>query len=223
MPNPSNHQALETYQAPNHGDLLARSTELLQQSRRRRSIREFSDRSVPREVVQNCLEIAGTAPSGANQQPWYFAAIQDPVTKSAIRTAAEAEEQTFYESRAPQDWLDALAPLGTNAEKPFLEVAPWLIVVFSQPWSQVDGHEQQKHYYARESVGIATGLLIQAIHHAGLASLTHTPSPMGFLNTLLDRPSHEKPFLILVVGYPADDATVSKITKKSLCEIASFH
>ena len=223
MPNPSKHQALEGYTAPTHGELLERSTALLQQSKRRRSIRKFSEKPVPREVIENCLKTAGTAPSGANQQPWHFAAVQDFNTKSAIRTAAESEEETFYESRAPQDWLEALAPLGTNAEKPFLEMAPWLIVIFSQPWSHVDGQEQQKHYYARESVGIATGFLIQAIHHAGLASLTHTPSPMGFLNTLLGRPSHEKAFLILVVGYPADDVTVPCITKKSLSEISSFH
>jgi nitroreductase len=223
MPNPLNNQALEGYTAPTHGELLERSTALLQQSKRRRSIRKFSDKPVPREVIENCLKTAGTAPSGANQQPWHFAAVQDFKTKSAIRAAAESEEQTFYESRAPQDWLEALAPLGTNAEKHFLETAPWLIVIFSQPWSQVNGQEQQKHYYARESVGIATGFLIQAIHHAGLASLTHTPSPMGFLNTLLGRPSHEKAFLILVVGYPADDATVPCITKKSLSEISSFH
>ena len=173
MPNPSNSHPLEEYEAPSHNDLLARSAALLDQSKRRRSVREFSDHPVPREVIESCLKTAGTAPSGANQQPWHFAAVQDPETKSTIRRAAEAEEQTFYESRAPQDWLDALAPLGTNAQKPFLEIAPWLIVIFLQPWSKTDGQEQQKHYYARESVGIATGFLIQAIHHADATFVVH--------------------------------------------------
>lgn len=219
----TNRQPLCGYIAPELNELQERATTLLQHSQRRRSIREFSDRQVPREVIETCIKIAGTAPSGANQQPWHFAAVQDSDLKSQIRKAAEAEEEEFYESRAPQDWLDALAPLGTGKEKPFLEMAPWLIIIFSQPWSQPKGEPRQKHYYARESVGIATGLLIQAIHHAGLVSLTHTPSPMGFLNDLLGRPAHEKPFLLLVVGFPADGATVPNLSKKALNEIASIH
>jgi nitroreductase len=190
--------------------------------RRRRSVREFSDRLVPREIIDNCLLAAGTAPSGANLQPWHFVVVSDPGMKRKIRLAAEEEEREFYAGRAPQEWLDALAPLGTDENKPFLETAPFLITVFTQRHGIAPDGNQFKHYYATESVGIATGLLIAAIHNAGLASLTHTPSPMGFLNTLLGRPSNERPFLLLVVGYPAQDARVPDITKKSLDAIATF-
>lgn len=189
---------------------------------RRRTVRHFSDRPVPRTVIESCLRAAGTAPSGANMQPWHFVVVSDPALKKRIRVDAEAEEAEFYSRRAPQEWLDALAPLGTDANKPFLETAPFLIVIFAQSYGLLPDGRRVKHYYAQESVGIATGILITAIHHAGLVSLTHTPSPMAFLNTLLDRPSNERPFLILVVGYPAEDATVPVITKKPLEEIATF-
>ncbi len=188
----------------------------------RRTVREFADRPVPREIIEECLRAAGSAPSGANMQPWHFVAVSDPALKQQIRTAAEQEEEEFYTRRAPREWLEALASLGTDARKPFLEVAPWLIAVFSQPFRQnVDG-TRMKHYYATESVGLATGFLIAALHHAGLATLTHTPSPMAFLNSLLGRPSHEKPFLLLVVGHPAEGATVPDIQRKQLVEISSF-
>ena len=190
--------------------------------KRRRSVREFSSEPVPREVIEDALRAAGTAPNGANLQPWHFVVVTDPSLKSKIRVAAEAEEREFYASKAPQEWLDALAPLGTDEHKPFLETAPYLIAVFSQSYGLTPNGKKVKHYYATESVGIATGFLIAALHHAGLAALTHTPSPMGFLNELLDRPSNERPFLLLVVGYPATDATVPAIIKKRLEDIATF-
>ena len=190
--------------------------------RRRRSVRDFSDRPVPRAVIEACLRTAGTAPSGANFQPWHFVVVAAPELKRTIREAAEAEEHEFYSRRAPQDWLDALAPIGTDAEKPFLETAPYLIAIFAQPYQPLPNGDKVKHYYVTESVGIATGMLITALHHAGLATLTHTPSPMNFLNTILDRPPHERPFLLLVTGYPADDARVPAIGTKSLDEIATF-
>ena len=190
--------------------------------KRRRSVREFSAEPVPREIIEDALRAAGTAPNGANLQPWHFVVVTDPVLKSKIRAAAEAEEREFYASKAPQEWLDALAPLGTDEHKPFLETAPYLIAVFSQSYGMTPNGKKVKHYYATESVGIATGFLIAALHHAGLAALTHTPSPMGFLNELLDRPSNERPFLLLVVGYPAADATVPAIIKKRLEAIATF-
>jgi nitroreductase len=177
---------------------------------------------VPRSVIEACLRTAGTAPSGANQQPWHFVAVSDPAVKSHIRQAAEAEEREFYERRASQEWLDALAPLGTDAHKPFLEIAPYLIAIFAQTYGMGADGGKIKHYYVTESVGIATGLLIAALHHAGLATLTHTPSPMGFLNEILGRPANERPFLLLVVGYPAENAQVPAITKKALEEIATF-
>jgi iodotyrosine deiodinase len=190
--------------------------------RRRRTVREFSDRSVPREVIDDCLRAAGTAPNGANMQPWHFVVVSDPAIKKQIRVEAEKEEHEFYRHKAPQEWLDALAPLGTNEHKPFLEAAPYLIVIFVQTYGVLSDGRKVKHYYAQESVGIAAGILITALHHAGLASLTHTPSPMGFLNGILDRPTHERPFLVLVVGYPAADATVPAITKKPLDQITSY-
>jgi iodotyrosine deiodinase len=189
---------------------------------RRRTVRHFSDRAVPREIIEECLRTAGTAPSGANMQPWHFVVVADPEVKLRIRAGAEEEEREFYSERAPQEWLDALAPLGTDENKPFLETAPYLIAIFVQRYSVRPDGEKLKHYYAQESVGIATGLLIAAIHNAGLVSLTHTPSPMGFLNEILDRPGRERPFLLLVVGYPADDAVVPDIGRKELDEIASF-
>jgi iodotyrosine deiodinase len=189
---------------------------------RRRSVRHFSDRPVPRQVIENCLRAASSAPSGANMQPWHFAAISNPAMKRQIREMAEAEEQAFYHERASQEWLDALAPLGTDPNKPFLETAPYLIAIFAERFGVLPGGVKRKHYYVQESVGIATGLLIAAVHHAGLVSLTHTPSPMDFLNRLLSRPKNERPFLLLVVGHPAEDATVPAIQRKSLDQVATF-
>ena len=173
---------------------------------RRRSVRDFDTRPVPREVIEHALLTAGTAPSGANQQPWFFSVITDPAHKKSVRLAAEAEERSFYANRAPKEWLDALAPLGTDCNKPFLELAPVLIAIFAQKYGvHADGPlqgEKFSHYYVPESVGIAAGFLIAALHHAGLATLTHTPNPMGFLNRLCRRPASEKPVILLVVGYP---------------------
>jgi len=189
----------------------------------RRTVRQFSDRPVPRSVIEKCLLAAGSAPSGAHQQPWHFVAISDPAIKSRIRVAAEAEERRFYRERAPKQWLDALRPLGTDENKPYLETAPWLIAVFLRRFTRLPGGGKLKHYYTDESVGIATGFLIAAVHAAGLASLTHTPSPMGFLAEILDRPKDvERPFLLLVVGYPGVDACVPDIARKPLAEIATF-
>lgn len=210
------------YQELSLNEMLKRSAAFYTHTRRRRSVRDFSSRPVARELIENCLLAAGTAPNGANMQPWYFVAISDQKVKHDIRVAAEAEEVEFYTKRATQEWLDALEPLGTDEHKPFLEKAPWLIAIFAQSHGVLPDGRQVKNYYVQESVGIATGLLIAALHHAGLATLTHTPSPMGFLNEILDRPKNERPFLLLIVGYPADDAQVPVITKKSLHEIAQF-
>lgn len=203
-------------------EMRERVNKFYQLMQRRRTVREFSDREVPREIIEKCLLTAGTAPNGANMQPWHFVAVSDPEIKRQIRVAAEKEEREFYENRATEEWLEALEPLGTNAEKPFLEKAPYLIAIFSQSYGFDEEGEKQRHYYVKESVGIATGMLITAVHNAGLASLTHTPSPMGFLNELLERPSHERPFLLLVVGYPEQDAEVPNIDKKPLDQIATF-
>jgi len=203
-------------------EMVQRASAFYEDLRRRRTVREFSDRPVSQEIIEHCLLAAGTAPNGANMQPWHFVAVSDPEVKRKIRIAAEEEEREFYSGRAPQEWLDALAPLGTHEHKPFLEAAPYLLAVFTQRYGVLPDGGQVKHYYATESVGIATGLLITAVHNAGLVSLTHTPSPMGFLNTLLGRPENERPFLILVVGYPAEDAKVPEISKKPLREIATF-
>ena len=203
-------------------EMLARARRFRDEMRRRRTVRHFSDREVPRRVIELCLEAAASAPSGANRQPWHFSVVSDPAVKAEIRRAAEEEERTFYRERAPQDWLDALAPLGTDDHKPFLEIAPYLIVIFAQLHGVDDQGEKFKHYYVNESVGIATGMLITALHQAGLATLTHTPAPMRFLNEILERPSHERPYLILVAGYPSEDATVPEIEKKELAEVARF-
>lgn len=189
---------------------------------RRRTVRDFSDRHVPREIIEECIKTAGTAPNGANKQPWHFVVISKPDVKKKIRDAAEEEEREFYERRASDEWLEALEPLGTDPQKPFLEEAPYLIAIFSERYGIKENGEKETHYYVKESVGIATGILITAIHNAGLASLTHTPSPMGFLNDILDRPENERPFLLLVVGYPEEDVKVPDISKKSLDEIATF-
>lgn len=189
---------------------------------RRRTVRDFSDRPLPEGVIEDCIRAAGTAPSGANQQPWHFVVVTDPAVKLQIREAAEEEERDFYTRRAPQEWLDAVAHLGTDENKPFLETAPALVVVFARRFSRRDNGEIVKQYYVSESVGIATGMLVTAVHQAGLASLTHTPAPMKFLNQILGRPDNESPFLILVVGYPKSDAQVPDIKKKPLDEIVTW-
>ncbi|MGO4831319.1 nitroreductase family protein [Rhizobiaceae sp. 2RAB30] len=186
---------------------------------RRRTVRDFSDRPVPRALIEQCVMTAATAPSGANQQPWTFVCISDAATKHEIRLAAEEEERTFYTGRASAEWLEALAPLGTDADKPFLDTAPWLIVIFAQRYGVGPDGKRVKHYYVPESVGIATGLLIASLHNAGLATLTHTPSPMGFLNAICGRPESEKALILLVAGYPAEDAQVPDITRKQAGEV----
>ena len=188
----------------------------------RRTVRQFSNQAPDRALIDHCLIVAGSAPSGANLQPWHFVVVADAVVKARIREGAEKEEREFYHGRAPQEWLDALAPLGTDDQKPFLVTAPFLIAIFAQSSGVLPDGRKVKNYYVQESVGIATGMLITALHHCGLASLTHTPSPMGFLNGILNRPANEKPYLLLVVGYPAEDAQVPAIGKKPLAEIATF-
>lgn len=201
---------------------LARARAFAELMALRRTVRDFAPTPVPREVIEACLQAAGTAPSGANQQPWSFVAVSDPALKRKIRLAAEAEEREFYERRAPEEWLEALAPLGTDDQKPFLEIAPWLIAVFyERTGPEVDGRKA-KRYYPHESTGIACGLLIAALHQAGLATLTHTPSPMAFLNELLERPRNEVPYLLLVVGHPAEGCRVPDIRRKALEDIARF-
>ena len=205
-------------------EMQVRAEAFYREMSRRRTVRDFSPRPVPRVLLETALQTAGTAPSGANLQPWHFAVLGDPVVKRRVRVAAEAEEREFYQHKAPQAWLDALAPLGTDASKPFLETAPWLIAVFAvNSFAGADGTRHQT-YYAKESTGIACGFLIAALHQAGLATLTHTPSPMNFLNEICGRPLHEKPFLLLVVGYPAEDAAVPVFAaqKKPLGEITTW-
>ena len=204
-------------------EMEARSAAFYREIKKRRTVREYSTRPIPMKVVEDCLLAAGTAPNGANHQPWHFAVVTDPQLKREIRLAAEAEEKAFYGGRAPSDWLKALAPLGTDEHKPFLEEAPALIVIFAENYGLDDQGERVKNYYVTESVGIATGFLIAALHHAGLSTLTHTPSPMGFLLEILKRPDRERAFLILVVGYPAEGAEVPDISKKSLPEFTTFY
>jgi iodotyrosine deiodinase len=204
-------------------EMRARATNFAAQMQRRRSVRDFDSRAVPRDIIEACLCAAASAPSGANQQPWRFVAVSDPAVKRQIREAAEAEEREFYGRRASDEWLAALAPLGTDADKPFLETAPWLIAIFVERIGLTPDGDKAKRYYPDESVGIATGLLIAAVHQAGLATLTHTPSPMKFLNEILGRPSaRERPFLLLVVGYPAAECHVPDIQRLPFEEIASF-
>jgi len=222
MGNETGFSPLPKREGISESEMETRTSEFLKELKSRRTVRDFSERPVPREVIENCLLAAGRAPSGANQQPWHFAVVGDPTVKKKIRAAAEKEEEAFYGGGAGDEWLEALAHLGTNAEKPFLETAPYLIVIFAERYSVDSKGEKKKNYYVTESVGIATGMLITAINNAGLVSLTHTPSPMGFLNEVLDRPKNEKAFLILVVGYPDPNAIVPDITKKSLEEIATF-
>lgn len=203
-------------------EIRQRAADFYARLKKRRTVRDFANKPVPADVIEKCLLAAGTAPNGANMQPWHFVVVSDPAIKRQIREAAEAEEKDFYDRRASDEWLEALAPLGTDAHKPFLEIAPYLIVIFAQSYGFDWNGQKIKHYYVQESVGIATGMLITAVHEAGLASLTHTPSPMNFLNEILGRPQNERPFLILVVGYPAQDAVVPAISKKSLREMATF-
>ena len=203
-------------------EMVARAEAFYDLLRTRRTVRDFSPESVPLEVIEAALRVAGTAPNGANLQPWHFVVVSDPSLKREIRQAAEVEEREFYQRRAPPEWLAALELLGTDADKPFLEAAPYLIVIFGEAYGLLEDGRKVKNYYVNESVGIATGMLIAALHRAGLATLTHTPSPMKFLNRILRRPNNERPFLLLVVGRPAEGARVPDIRKKPLEEIATF-
>lgn len=203
-------------------ECLERSRRFLGEMDRRRSVRHFSDRSVPREVIANLIQAASTAPSGAHRQPWTFVAISDPQLKGKIRRATEAVERENYKRRMPPAWAQALEPLGTDWRKPYLEIAPWLVVVFQHTYQLLESGERSKNYYVTESVGIAVGLFITAVHRAGLACLPHTPSPMGFLAEILERPANEKPFVLLPVGYPAKDCRVPDLERKSLAEVAVF-
>ncbi len=202
-------------------EMLGRAGDLYAELSGRRSVRQFSAKPVPRDCIEWAIRIAATAPSGANRQPWRFVAVSDPAIKRTIREGAEAEERLSYEGgRMPPEWLEALAPLGTDWHKSFLETAPWLVVVFEETYQLGPGGKRLKSYYAKESVGIACGLFIVALHHMGLATLTHTPSPMKFLSQILTRPDNERPFILFPVGYPADDATVPDLTRKTLDEVA---
>lgn len=205
-------------------EMLQRSEQFYADIKRRHSIRQFSDRTVDKAIIENCLKAAGTAPNGANHQPWHFAAIHSAEIKKQVREQAEAHERGFYEGRAGEEWLGALKPLGTDANKPYLEHAPWLIAIFSQKNKESEKGHKQNNYYVHESVGIATGFLINALHHSGLVTLTHTPKPMSFLSKICKRPDNERPYMLLIVGYPAIDATVPHhaSNKKPLHEIASF-
>ncbi len=205
-------------------EMRQRADAFYTQIKDRRTIREFSDRPVPRDIIETCLLSAGTAPSGAILQPWQFVVVADADIKRQIRNAAEEEERAFYNGRAPEDWLEALAPLGTDEHKPFLTVAPYLIAIFAKSYDELPNGKRVKNYYAQESVGLATGMLITAFHNAGLATLTHTPSPMGFLNKVLERPKNERPMILLVVGYPAENCEVPQkaLEKKRLDKIATF-
>ncbi|MEO6154911.1 MAG: nitroreductase family protein [Thermomonas sp.] len=215
-------EPLTTFEPIDDATGLARAQAFAHGMQRRRSVRDYASTPVSREVIQACLQAAGSAPSGANQQPWRFVAVQDAEIKRRIRVAAEEEEREFYGHRAPEEWLQALAALGTDADKPFLETAPWLIAVFYERTGVGPDGVKQKRYYPHESTGIACGMLIAALHLAGLATLTHTPSPMAFLNEILGRPKNEMPYLLLVVGHPADDCRVPAIQRLQLADYASF-
>ena len=201
----------------------ARAADFFTEMNRRRSVRDFSADPVPRELIELAMCTASTAPSGAHRQPWRFVAVDDPTTKREIRLAAEAEERESYSHRMPSDWLEALAPLGTTEEKPFLETVPWIVVVFEETHGFNDDGSIRKNYYVKESVGIACGFFIAALHHMGLATLTHTPSPMRFLSKILGRPKNERPYILFPIGYPAADATVPKLRRKSLDEISLWN
>jgi iodotyrosine deiodinase len=212
-----------SYEPISESDMLANAHHFREQMLNRRSIREFSDRPVPQQLIEDIIRVAASAPSGANRQPWTFCVVSSPHLKKAIREAAEKEEYESYHSRMSEEWLADLAPLGTDWEKPFLEIAPYLIVVFKRIYELEDNGHKHNNYYVNESVGIACGFLITAIHQAGLVTLTHTPSPMNFLGTILERPANEKPFLLLPVGYPAENAQVPLIQKKTLGEVMCWY
>ncbi|MFT4925097.1 MAG: iodotyrosine deiodinase [Phenylobacterium sp.] len=215
---------LPDYQEYPVEQMLARSKDFYQQISRRHTVRDFSDRTVPREVIEECIRAAGTAPSGANHQPWHFALISSAPAKAEVREKAEKEERNFYDERkAGEEWLDALAPLGTDSSKPYLQTAPWLIAIFAERRGGIEAGMDRKNYYVPESVGIATGFLINALHNAGLVTLTHTPKPMNFLNDICQRPVTDKPYILLVTGYPSEAATVPDhaMVKKSLSDISS--
>ncbi len=203
-------------------EMIRRSEEFYELVNRRRTVRTFSDRNVDRIIIEKAIHAAGTAPSGANMQPWNFIAVSSPEIKSKIRIAAEQEEKEFYANKAPKEWLDALAPLGTDDKKPFLERAPWLIAVFAEKYGKLEDGRSVKHYYVQESVGIATGILLTALHAAGLATLTHTPSPMNFLNEILNRSENERPYLLIVTGFPDENTTIPDVHRKKLHEISQF-
>lgn len=202
-------------------EMLATSESFMTTLQRRRTVRDFSDRAVDPQIIENAVRAAVSAPSGANKQPWHFVIVQDPKVKRDIRRAAEIEEHEFYHGRAPQAWLDDLKVFETDEHKPFLETAPYLIAIFLQRNSVDEQGNKHKNYYMPESVGIATGMLISALHFSGLATLTHTPSPMKFLNQILERPDNEKPYMLIVAGYPTDDATVPDISRKPFDEVCS--
>jgi len=204
-------------------EMQERARAFREQMAQRRSVCEFSDRPVPRELIEEAIRTAGSAPSGAHRQPWQFVAVDDLNLKTGIREAVEAEEKEFYENRMTEGWEEALTPLGTDWRKPYLEMAPWLVVCFAEQYSLDADGEKSKNYYVQESVGIACGLFITAIHNMGLATLTHTPAPMTFLRDLLDRPSNERPYILFPVGYPAEDATVPNLRRKSLDEIVQWN
>ena len=209
------------YSAP---EMLKRSVQFYQDVKRRHSIRKFSDRPVSKDIIENCIRAAGTAPSGANHQPWHFVAVSSAEIKKQIREQAEHHERGFYQGRAGEEWLEALKDLGTDAEKPYLEHAPWLIAIFSQKKGGITIEEKNTNYYVHESVGIATGFLINALHSSGLVTLTHTPKPMSFLSKICGRSDNERAYMLLVAGYPAEDATVPEHAqvKKPLEDIATF-
>ncbi len=221
---PHDHSPLNDFIEYPKEQMLTRSEDFLKVMQRRHSIRHFSDKPVDRTVIENCILTAGTAPSGANHQPWHFSAIHSSNVKRQIREQAEAHERGFYDGRAGQQWLDDLKPLGTDASKPYLEIAPWLIAVFSQKFNQTEAGEKSQNYYVHESVGIAVGMLITSLHNAGLATLTHTPKPMNFLTNVCQRPDNERAYMLIIAGYPAENATIPAHAqnKKSLNEIASF-
>ncbi|AUG53982.1 nitroreductase family protein [Thalassospira marina] len=216
---------LPDYQEKPLDQMRADAQAFYDEIRTRHTIREFSDRPVPRDIIETCLKAAGTAPSGANHQPWHFSVIGDASMKRKIRLAAEEEERAFYAGRAGDEWIKALAPLGTDDSKPFLEIAPWLICIFGERKSRSTDGEMRKNYYVPESVSIATGFLLAALHRAGLATLTHTPNPMSFLSEICGRPAHDKPYILLVTGYPAQNATIPQhaTLKRDLADIATFY
>lgn len=203
-------------------EMIDRARSIRDELRLRRTIRDYDSQKVPNEVIEACIEAASTAPSGANKQPWHFVVVTDPSVKREMRIAVEKEEIAFYTERAPQEWLDALAHIGTDYHKPFVETAPVLIAIFAQNYEVREDGARLKNYYVQESVGIATGMLIAALHHAGLSTLTHTPSPMGFMGKILERPKHERAYLLLVVGHAADDARVPVLTKKTASDVISY-